>query len=169
MLQERGTTSGPKSGLLSNTWKWIFWGDTCTDKERHFIGKGTRVESTRVGSPGKLLCHIARSLRFYGDEISFLVVFGQSFWPRVLPGGTHIAQPKWIPAIRILGGGWTYGVSFWPFPNSSGWWWLISSVFLTKTSYSKTAYARVVTFSQCTSLNSNTSLVGSYSWKTRKD
>ena len=28
-----------------------------------------------------------------------------------------------------------------PFPNSSGWWWLISSVFLTRTSCPKTTHA----------------------------
>ena len=30
------------SGLLSNTQKWIVRGDTCADKARDFIGKGTR-------------------------------------------------------------------------------------------------------------------------------
>ena len=30
---------------------------------------------------------------------------------------------------------------FWPFLNSSGWWWLISSVFLTRTSCCKTTHA----------------------------
>ena len=42
---------------------------------------------------------------------------------------------------RILGGGLTRGVSFGPFPNSSCWWWLISSMFLTRTSCCKTAHA----------------------------
>ena len=44
-------------------------------------------------------------------------------------------------ARGILGSGWTRGVSFWPFPNSSGWWWLISSVFLTRISCPKTTHA----------------------------
>ena len=35
-------------------------------------------------------------------------------------------------ARGILGSGRTCGVSFRPFPNSSGWWWLISSVFLVR-------------------------------------
>ena len=35
----------------------------------------------------------------------------------------------------------TWGVCFWPFLNSSGWWWLISSVFLTRTSCHKTTHA----------------------------
>ena len=42
---------------------------------------------------------------------------------------------------REKGGGRTGGVSFWPFPNSSGWWRLISFVFLTRTSCHKTAHA----------------------------
>ena len=46
-----------------------------------------------------------------------------------------------MPERRILGGGQTVGVSFWPFPNSSGWWRLISSLFLTRTSCHKTTHA----------------------------
>ena len=93
------------------------------------------------GNPGGLLCHVACSLQFYGDGISFWVVFSQSFWLRVLPGGAHLVQPSWMPEKRILGGGQTCGVSFWPFLNSSGWWWPISSVFLTRTSCCKTTHA----------------------------
>ena len=44
-------------------------------------------------------------------------------------------------ARGILGSGQTRGVSFWPFPNSSGWWWLISSVFLIRISCHKTTHA----------------------------
>ena len=83
---------------------------------------------------------MAHRLGFYGDGISFRVVLSQSFWLRVLPGGAHLVQPRWMPE-RILGGGRICGVSFWPFLNSSGWWWLISSVFLTRTSCSKTTHA----------------------------
>ena len=39
-LQEGGPLPGPETGLLSNTRKWIVWGDTCADKSRGFIGKG---------------------------------------------------------------------------------------------------------------------------------
>ena len=35
---------------------------------------------------------MARSLRFYDDGISFRVVFSQSFWLRVLPGGARLVQ-----------------------------------------------------------------------------
>ena len=84
---------------------------------------------------------MACSLRFYGDGISFWIVFSQSFWLRALPGGVFLVQPRWMLERRILGGGWTCGVPFWPFSNSSGWWRLIRSVFLTRTSSHKTTHA----------------------------
>ena len=62
------------------------------------------------------------SLANHSDSESFMVV-----------------QPRWLPA-RILGGGQTCVVSFWPFLNSSGWWRLISPMFLTRTSYHKTTH-----------------------------
>ena len=42
---------------------------------------------------------------------------------------------------RREGGGKTRGVSFCPFRISSGWWWLISSVFLTRLSCRKVTHA----------------------------
>ena len=68
------------------------------------------------------------------------VVFSQSFWLRVLAGGACLVQPRQMPEIRILGSSRICGVSFWPFLNSS-WWWLISSVFLTRTSCGETTHA----------------------------
>ena len=44
-------------------------------------------------------------------------------------------------ARGILGSGWTHDVSFPLFPDSSGWWWLISSVFLIRISCHKTTHA----------------------------
>ena len=38
---------GPETGLLSNTRKWIVWGDTCADKARDFIGKGAPGRAAR--------------------------------------------------------------------------------------------------------------------------
>ena len=52
----------------------------------------------------------------------------------------HMAQPRWMLVRGILGSGRTRGVSFQPFPNSSGWW-LISSVFLIRISCPKTTHA----------------------------
>ena len=55
---------------------------------------------------------MAQSIGFYGDQVSFWVASGQSFSLRFLPGGTHIAQPRWIPTRRIPGGSRTCVVSF---------------------------------------------------------
>ena len=83
---------------------------------------------------------MACSLGFYGDGISFRVVFGQSLEFRVFRGAC-IAQPRWMLNRGILGSGRTRGVSFRPFPYSSWWWWLISSVFLIRISSHKTSPA----------------------------
>ena len=48
-------------------------------KQEILLGKGTRVESSRVREPRRAALPMARSLGFYGDGISFSVVFGQSF------------------------------------------------------------------------------------------
>ena len=110
-------------------------------KQEILLGKGTWAESSRVREPRRTALPLARGLGLHGDGISFWVVFSQSFWLRVLPGDAHLVQPRWVPERRILGGGRTCGVSFWPFLNSSGCWWLISSVFLTRTSCRKTTPA----------------------------
>ena len=47
LLQKGGPLPGPDTGLLSNTQKSVVQGDTCADKARDFIGKGTRVERSR--------------------------------------------------------------------------------------------------------------------------
>ena len=51
LLQAGGPLPGPETALLSSIRKWIVRGDTCADKARDFIGKGTRVESSRVREP----------------------------------------------------------------------------------------------------------------------
>ena len=51
LLQEGGPLPGPETGLLSNTQKCIVRADTCADKTRDLLGKGTRVESSRVREP----------------------------------------------------------------------------------------------------------------------
>ena len=110
-------------------------------KQEILLGRAPGWRAGGWGNPGELLCHVARSLGFGGDGISFWVVFGQSFLFRVFPGGAGIAQPRWMLLRGILGSGRTHGVSFWPFPNSSGWWWLISSAFLIRISCHKTTHA----------------------------
>ena len=58
----------------------------------------------------------------------------------VFPSGALIAQPRWMLARGILESGWTGSVSSRPFPNSSGWRWLISSVFRIRISCHKTTH-----------------------------
>ena len=53
-------------------------------------------------------------------------------------GGARITQPRWMLARGILESGQTRSVSFRPF---SGWWWLMSSIFLIRISCHKTAHA----------------------------
>ena len=79
LLQEGGPLPGPETGLLSNTQKWIVQGDTSADKARDFTGKGRPGgEQEGKGNPGELLCCVAHNVGFYGDGISFQMVFGQS-------------------------------------------------------------------------------------------
>ena len=72
-------------------------------KQETLLRRATWVESSRVREPRGLFCHVAHCLGFCGDAISFRAVSGRSFWLRVLPSGSHVAQSRWIPARRILG------------------------------------------------------------------
>ena len=102
-------------------------------KQDVLLGKGTQEESRRVREPRRVSGFMVMGL------VSGLSSANHSDW--VLPGGAHLVQPRWMLARGILGSGWTRSVSFRPFPNTSGWWWLISSVFLTRTSCHKTTHA----------------------------
>ena len=53
--------------------------ETQADKTRDFIGKGHPGGEQEGKGTQELLCHMAGSLGFYGDGISFWVVFSQSF------------------------------------------------------------------------------------------
>ena len=86
LLQEGRPLPGPETGLLSNTQKWIVREDTCADKARDYWERAPGWRAVGWGNPGEQLCRVARSLEFYGDGISFQIVFKQSFWLRVLPG-----------------------------------------------------------------------------------
>ena len=80
LLQEEGPLPGPETGLLSNTRKWIVLGDTCADKARDFIGKEhPGGEQQGKGTQENSSVTWLAVSRFYGDGISFRVVFGQSF------------------------------------------------------------------------------------------
>ena len=73
LLQEGGLLPGLETGLFSNTQKWFVRGDPCADKARDFIGKG-HPGGEQEGKGTQENC----SAEFYGDGISFRVVFGQS-------------------------------------------------------------------------------------------
>ena len=79
LLQEGGPLLGPETGLLLTRGNELSEETHVLTKQERLLGKGTRAESSRVREPGEQLCHMACSLRFYGDGISFQVVFSQSF------------------------------------------------------------------------------------------
>ena len=88
VLQEGGPLPWSKTGLLSNTQKWTVHRDTCVMKQRILLGKDSWVENRRVRVPRRTALPCG-SHAFYGDGISFPVVFSLSFWLRVLPGGAN--------------------------------------------------------------------------------
>ena len=140
LLHEGGPLPGPETGFLSNTQKWIVRGDTCWQSKRFYlesvpggraVGKGTKENCSAV----------------WLEVLGFMVMGLVSRWSfanhsnSVFPGCARIAQPRWMLARGILGREWTDSVSSGPFPNSSSWWWLISSVFLIRISCHKTTHA----------------------------
>ena len=76
-------------------------------RQEAFLGRGYRAESSRVREPGRSLpCGF-----MVMGLVSGLSLANHSD-SRVLPGGARIAQPRWMQARGILGGGGTRGVSF---------------------------------------------------------
>ena len=104
-------------------------------EEPQALTKGWRGGGQR--KPGRLLCHVAWILRFPGDGISFQL----SPANRCDPGSFLVAHTLPTQDGFQWGGFWdagrTRGISFWPFRNSSGWQWLVSAVFLSRTSCHK--------------------------------
>ena len=70
---------GPKLGSCLTLGNELSEETHVLTKQEILLGKGTRVESSRVRNPGELLCHVAHNVEFYGDGTSFQVVFDQSF------------------------------------------------------------------------------------------
>ena len=127
VLQEWGPLPGPKSGLLSDTRKWIVRGDTCADKARGFIGKG-RPGGEQQGKGTQENCS-ATWLTFSGFMVNGLVS-GLSLASHSDSGSSLVVRASLSQDGFQREGfwevDWTYGLasplSFWPFPNSSGWW-----------------------------------------------
>ena len=124
MLQEGGPLPGPKTGLLSNTQKWIVQGDPCADKARDFIGKGhpggeQEGEGTQenCSAPsltvlGFMVMGLASglSLANHSDSESFQVVYTmfsqdgcqrEGFWEVV----RHAVSPFDLSRTRLVGSG----------------------------------------------------------------
>ena len=82
-------------------------------KQEILLGKGTQIESSRVRKPRRTA--LPRTWLAVSGFMVMGLVSGLSLAnhsdSRVLPGGTRLVQPRWMPE-RILGGGWTPGVSF---------------------------------------------------------
>ena len=65
----------------------------CWQSKRFYWERAPGWTVVRSGKLGKQLWLLACSLGFYSDGISFpLLVFSQSFWLRVLPGGALFSQ-----------------------------------------------------------------------------
>ena len=76
--RKRDPLQGPKLGSCLTLGNELSE-ETRADKARDFIGKGTRVESSRIREPRRTALPVTHSLGFYGNGISFREVFGQSF------------------------------------------------------------------------------------------
>ena len=75
----------------------------CWQSKRFYWEREPGWRAVGWGNPGEQLCQVAHSLGFYSDGNSFWVVYSQSFWLRVLPGGACLVQPRWMLERRILG------------------------------------------------------------------
>ena len=138
VARKRTHAPGPESGLLSNTWKWILPSKHMCWKSKRLYWEGVPGwKAGGLGNPRGLLCHMAGSLRFYGDKMSFQVVSGQSLWLRVHLGGARLLLQDGFQTGGFWEVGKTCGISFWPFLSSSSWWWFVSSVFLNRISHHK--------------------------------
>ena len=124
MLQEGGPLPGPKTGLLSNTQKWIVWRDTSADKARDFIGKG-HVGGEQEGKGTQENCSATwlavlvfmlmglvsgLSLADHSDSESFLVVqalFSQDWcqWEGFWEVVRHVVSPFDLSWMLPFGGG----------------------------------------------------------------
>ena len=104
-------------------------------KQEILLGKGTRVESSRVREPRRTALPLGLQ--------------SQVLWQWGLVSGLSLANhsdsESFLVVHALLSQGGCQRKEFWEvvgrFPNSSGWWWLISSMFLTRTSCHKTTKA----------------------------
>ena len=87
--------------------------ETHADKASDFIGKGCmggeqECKGTQDDCPAMWLTVSGFMVMGFVSGLSLANHSGS----RVLPGGAHIAQPRWMLGRRILGGGRASGISF---------------------------------------------------------
>ena len=137
----RGTPfQGPKLGSCLTLGNELSEETHVLTKQEILLGKGTRVESSRVREPRRTALPHGLGFMVMG-LVSGWSLANHSNSESFLVAHACIAQPRWMLARGILGSGRTRGVSFRPFPSFSDWWWLISSVFLIRISCHKTTHA----------------------------
>lgn len=97
-------------------------------KQETLLGRASWVEVQGKGNWEELLCHVACNLGFYSDGISFW-----PFWLRVfLLAHALLSQDGGHWGVwEVMG----HVASPLTFPKSFSWRWLVTSVFLTRTSY----------------------------------
>ena len=114
---------GPESGLF-NTRKWIVGGDTQADKAKD-CWKGCpgrkQAEGTEETSSAMWLCYVGFMVMELDSELSLVSHFA---WPVFGDSGSFQWRVHHSAKMDSSGGLWevgrTCGISFWPFPNSSG-------------------------------------------------
>ena len=79
LLQEGGPLPGPETALVYHSEMNCPRRHTCCQSKRLYWDRAPGWTAAGEGSPGELLCHVARSLGFYGDGVSFWVALSQSF------------------------------------------------------------------------------------------
>ena len=114
---KRGPFQGPR-GLSSNARNWIVQGDTRADRGRDFLGKGHQVDPRRVRE--------AREAALPRGVRPLVLGEGMGFWVAMLTRSFLVGH-AWLSQDGCPREGFWGVESSWPFPNSSGWWWLISS------------------------------------------
>ena len=77
LLQEGDPFQGLKLGSCLTLGNELSEETHVLTEQEILLGKGTRVESRKVGEPGELLFHVSLS-GFYGDGISLRVFFSQA-------------------------------------------------------------------------------------------
>ena len=125
LMQEGGPLPGPFMGSCLTLGNELSERPMCWQSKRlYWEGVPGRGGNSSVRGPRKLLCHMAHSLRLYGNGVSLKVISGQSSCMACTWSGSRsflvvsasLSQDGFQPSIP---GGWSFLPSYWPLPNSS--------------------------------------------------